>query len=228
LSLLFGDYTFQRVRAVYWTVVAGLLSSIFYFVAPVLRPPEEPELSADFPREPERASRLVHQILDERLSAEPLAVRRQLAAAITEEALLAGYNPLLVLSLIEVESQFKLDAVSEKGAMGLMQIRPPTLEYLARQANLKLPLQDIQADPALCVRLGIRYLKDLHESFGDFDLALMAYNAGPRRIKMAQEKRKISFYEKYPREIKRVFARMRRSHGQEGDWAFAQHNADLH
>jgi soluble lytic murein transglycosylase-like protein len=213
------------VRVVYWTVIAALLGSIFFFFAPVLRPPVVPKLP-DFPREPERANRLVQQILDEKLSTEPLAVRRQLAVAITEEAQLAGYDPLLVLALIEVESHFRLDAVSEKGAMGLMQIRPQTLDYLAQRASLKLPLQEIQADPALCVRLGVRYLRDLHERFGDFDLALMAYNAGPRRIRMAQASRKISVYEKYPREIKRVFARMRRSHGQEGDWAFAQRNVD--
>ena len=215
------------MRVVYWTVVILLLGSICYFVAPVLKPPVAPELP-EFPREPERTSRLVQHILDEKLSAEPLAVRRRLAAAITEEAQLAGYDPLLVLALIEVESHFKLDAVSEKGAMGLMQIRPQTLEYLARRANLKLPLQEIQEDPALCVRLGVRYLRDLHERFGDFDLALMAYNAGPRRIRMAQEQRKLSVYEKYPREIKRVFARIRRSHGQEEDWAFAQRNVALH
>jgi len=214
------------MRFVYWTVVVVLLGSVFYFVAPVLKAPVVPELP-DFPREPERAHRLVHHILDEKLSAEPLAFRRRLAAAITEEAQLAGYDPLLVLALIEVESHFKLDAVSEKGAMGLMQIRPQTLEYLARRANLKLPLQEIQADPTLCVRLGLRYLRDLHERFGDFDLALMAYNAGPRRIRMAQESRKLSVYEKYPREIKRVFARMRRTHGQEEDWAFAQRNVGL-
>jgi len=213
------------VRVVYWTVVVSLLSSIFYFSAPVLRPPAVSELS-DFPRKPERANRLVYQILDEKLSMEPLAVRRQLAAAITEEAQLAGYDPLLVLSLIEVESQFKLDAVSEKGAMGLMQIRPQTLDYLARRAGLKLPLQEIQADSALCVRLGVRYLRELHERFADFDLALMAYNAGPRRIRMAQEKQKTSAYEKYPQEIKRVFARMRRNHAQEEDGAFAQHHFD--
>jgi len=217
------------VRAVYWTIIVILLGSIFYFVAPLLQSPEVvvPQ-PLDFPREPERANRLVQHIVDQKLAAEPLAVRRQLAVAITEEAQLAGYDPLLVLSLIEVESHFRLDAVSEKGAMGLMQIRPQTLEYLARRANLKLPLQEIQADPALCVRLGVRYLRDLHERFGDFDLALMAYNAGPGRIRMAQEKRKLSTYERYPREIKRVFARMRRTHGQEEDWAFAQRNVGSH
>ncbi|MCL2178194.1 MAG: lytic transglycosylase domain-containing protein [Proteobacteria bacterium] len=213
------------MRVFYWTIVVALLSSIFYFISLVVKPPALPEHIVVV-REPERASQLVYQILDEKLSVEPVGVRRQLAAAITEEAQLAGYDPLLVLSLIEVESQFKLDAVSEKDAMGLMQIRPQTLEYLARRANLKLPLEEIQADSALCVRLGVRYLRDLHERFGDFDLALMAYNAGPRRIRVAQEKKKFSAYEKYPQEIKRVFARMRRAHGQEEDWAIAWRSFD--
>jgi len=206
-------------------MVGALLTSIVYSVFLVFKPPAAPE-HVVFTRGPDRASQLVDQILEERLSAEPLTVRRQLAAAITEETQLAGYDPLLVLSLIEVESQFKLDAVSEKGAMGLMQIRPQTLDYLARRANLKLPLQEIQTDSALCVRLGIRYLRNLHERFGDFDLALMAYNAGPRRIRMAQEKQKFSAFEKYPQEIKRVFARMRRAHGQEEDWAIAWRSFD--
>ncbi|MCL2011205.1 MAG: lytic transglycosylase domain-containing protein [Cystobacterineae bacterium] len=213
------------VRVVYWTMVVVLLASVFYFISLLFRPPVASEFSV-FPREPERGSRLVQQVLDEKLFVEPLAIRRQIAVAITEEAQLAGYDPLVVLALIEVESQFKLDAVSEKGAMGLMQIRPQTLEYLARRAKLKLPLQDIQADHALCIRLGVRYLRELHERFGDFDLALMAYNAGPRRIRSAQERRRFSVYEKYPREIKRVFARMRQTHGQEGDWAVAWQNFD--
>ena len=87
-----------------------------------------------------------------------------------------------------MESDFEEEAVSEKGARGLMQIKPSTLHFLAEKEGLRLSREEVAADPALCVRLGIRYLRDLQDRFGgDLDLALMAYNAGPTRIRQGHE-----------------------------------------
>jgi len=108
--------------------------------------------------------------------------RQAVARAIVEESDHAGYDPFLVLGLIAVESDFRHEAVSSVGAYGLMQIRPDTLAWVARRNGVNLPPTLIARDPALCVRLGVRYLKQLHDQFHSMDMALMAYNAGPNKV----------------------------------------------
>jgi hypothetical protein len=112
----------------------------------------------------------------------PAGERQAVARAIAEECDRAGYDPFLILGLIDVESDFRRDATSPVGAYGLMQIRPDTLAWVARKSGVTLPATLIAKDPALCVRLGIRYLKQLHDQFHSLDLALMAYNAGPNKV----------------------------------------------
>ncbi len=72
------------------------------------------------------------------------------------------------------------------------------------------------------MRLGIRYLRSLHERFGDLDLALMAYNAGPARIRAAMKSGELDFFRRYPAAVRRDFRRFREGAGLGGDWALAQ------
>jgi soluble lytic murein transglycosylase-like protein len=106
------------------------------------------------------------------------ADRNRLAAVIYEEAKAASLDPFFVLALIAVESGFDHVAESERGARGLMQLRPSTLRSEAERSRLGADLDD----PVLNVRAGIRYLRRLVQAFGSTDVALMAYNAGPNRI----------------------------------------------
>ncbi len=109
--------------------------------------------------------------------------RSRVARAVLEESRAAGLDPLLVMAVIQVESETHADAVSSRGARGLMQLLPPTLRFIADREGLGLPAgNSVLSDPALNVRLGIRYLHRLDHAFGSMSVALVAYNAGPHRI----------------------------------------------
>jgi hypothetical protein len=82
-------------------------------------------------------------------------------------------DPQLVKAVIRAESGYNRDAVSVKGAMGLMQLMPGT-------ASLMGVYHPFNAEEN--IDGGIRYLKSLMGKFGDLNLALAAYNAGPRTV----------------------------------------------
>jgi soluble lytic murein transglycosylase-like protein len=94
-----------------------------------------------------------------------------LAAAILEESAAAGLDPVLVLAMIEVESGWDPGAVSQRGARGLMQLRPATLASEAREGGLQAADPH---DPEVNVRAGIRYLARMVRQFGDDDLTSSA------------------------------------------------------
>lgn len=154
-----------------------------------------------------------------------LVLRKQLAIAIAEEAQRASYDPLLVLALIDVESDFQEEAVSPMGAKGLMQIRPTTLYFLAQKEGVRLSREEIAKDPTLCVRLGVRYLRSLHNQFGTLDLALMAYNMGPNKLRAQAKLKDLERFRGYPKAVQREYLTLRQGHGLGGDWTVASRSA---
>ena len=85
----------------------------------------------------------------------------------------------LILATVKVESDFDKDAVSSKGAIGLMQITQNTASYIAlmlNETNYDL------TDPDTNLRFGTYYLKYLLTRFESVETAVCAYNAGEGNV----------------------------------------------
>jgi soluble lytic murein transglycosylase len=107
----------------------------------------------------------------------PLKYKRD----IRETAGLYNVDPVLVAAVINAESSFIPNAVSPKGAIGLMQIMPETAEWVAKQIRIEVNAETLK-DPHINILIGTFYLDYLMTKFGDVKTALIAYNAGEGKV----------------------------------------------
>ena len=94
------------------------------------------------------------------------------AALFNEAGLRHGVNPVLLASVAQVESGFDPTALSSAGAGGLMQFMPATADEMGVD----------RFDPASAIDGAARYLARDLDRFGELDLAIAAYNAGPAAV----------------------------------------------
>jgi hypothetical protein len=103
----------------------------------------------------------------------PKPTPKQITDFVDQSARAHDVDPLLVQSMIKVESNFDSQAVSSKGAQGLMQLTPSTAKMLGVRDSF---------DPQENIEGGVKYLKYLQGLYKDPQLALAAYNAGPGAV----------------------------------------------
>lgn len=99
-----------------------------------------------------------------------------------------GVDALLLKALIAVESGFDAQAVSPRGALGLMQIMPASGDRYATAAERRTPAGERLRDPRTNIDTGARMLADLLRRFGRIELALAAWNAGEGRVRRAGDR----------------------------------------
>ena len=93
-----------------------------------------------------------------------------------------GLDPIMMAALIRQESAFKADIRSHAGAVGLMQVMPPTGEELARRHGPTGFREDNLEAPDVNLHLGAAFFRDMSARYDDdLPLVLSAYNAGPTR-----------------------------------------------
>jgi soluble lytic murein transglycosylase len=123
------------------------------------------------------ARRLTDTDLEAWRAAYPLPYREPLE----EQSAANHLDPMLVAGLTRQESAFDAEAISRTGAVGLMQIEPPTGRKLARGLHVGYSHARLQ-DPQYNLRLGTAYLANLLAAYGTPEAALAAYNAGEDRV----------------------------------------------
>ena len=100
-----------------------------------------------------------------------------------------GIDYELLQALIATESGFNARAVSPKGAVGLMQLIPPTAARYGVRADKIAAVEQKLTDPKTNIGAGSSYLSDLIRLFpGQIELALAAYNAGEGAVQRAGNK----------------------------------------
>lgn len=124
----------------------------------------------------------VRQFLhDNRISMPPGNVW-EIALSIDRVAHKYSLAPEMLLAIIHTESAFRHDAVSSKGAVGLMQLLPSTAEEVAREIELEWTGDHLLRDPEINIELGSYYLSKLRDRFDSLEAAVVAYNEGPNRL----------------------------------------------
>jgi soluble lytic murein transglycosylase len=141
------------------------------------------------------------------------ALQAKLAEAVVTESERAGYDPLFILALVSVESGFRPHVSSERGAYGLMQLKPSTFAWIAGRNPDLGDGGAVSEDPVVDVRLAIRYFHWLERRFPRRDEALMAYNAGPGRMRHYKRTGVPQGVRAYPRKVMREYHRFAKMMG---------------
>ncbi|MGF7056525.1 soluble lytic murein transglycosylase [Brassicibacter mesophilus] len=100
-------------------------------------------------------------------------------------------DPFLVSAIIRVESKYYKDAISHKGARGLMQVAPITGKWACQEIGIDNYSDELLFDPKINIEIGCWYLSKLFKQFNDdTELVIAAYNGGSGNVsKWLKDKR---------------------------------------
>ena len=110
---------------------------------------------------------------------------KKIATSVYEEAKDYEIDYRLVLAVMKVESNFKSDAISKKGARGLLQIKPSLAKHVSKETGVSIKSPKCLEEPEKNIRIGVSHLSWLMEKFENINTALHAYNVGWGKVKNA-------------------------------------------
>ncbi len=125
---------------------------------------------------------LLREFLDGERIRLPQTTVNDIATSIHEASTRFKLPPEMILAVIRIESAFDINAQSDKGAVGLMQILPSTAQEIAQELRMEWHGDQILRDPQANIEMGAYYLTKLIAQFNNLSVALAAYNHGPGRI----------------------------------------------
>lgn len=140
---------------------------------------------ADLEKETAR-QRTIEVLLLERAGHLDRSDRQMVAESLVRAEADYSVDALLLMAIVEYESRFRLRVRSPKGARGLMQVRPATAGEVAARRGIAYRRAEDLYDPAVNLAIGAAYLEELKESFGSWELALIAYHRGPKNLRKAR------------------------------------------
>ena len=191
LAVVVGVWALSAVACATTTAPHGRSGQLYgapratesFTVAPPLAAADAPDAAPILDAAPENASLfLARAILNERaVELDPLQVEG-VARAVVKAEQEHGLPALLVLALIEQESQFRPKARGPGGSVGLMQLMPSSAQAIAAEHGIPWQGTRTLHDPVKNVHLGVLYLAEMRELFGDVHLAMAAYNIGPAAV----------------------------------------------
>lgn len=116
---------------------------------------------------------------------------RTIAEIVYEESSKKKIDYRLVLAIMKIESNFKQDAVSRKGARGLLQVKPSLAKYIAQDVGVHWKDDTTLDEPEKNIKIGVHFFSKLVDDFEGINMALHAYHVGPTRLKeIVSEKKK--------------------------------------
>lgn len=125
-------------------------------------------------------------------------------------------DPLFLAAVIRVESAFSADAISDKGARGLMQVMPATGAEMSQKLGLNWKGPNTLHDPEMNLKVGSFYLRRLLDRYrGSYKRALTAYNRGPRNVRHIERRhgRLQPRFTGYFRKIQEIYKQYQRNLG---------------
>jgi soluble lytic murein transglycosylase len=108
---------------------------------------------------------------------------RTISEMVYKESTRYNLDYRLVLALMKIESNFRDDAVSEKGARGLLQVKPSVAKFIAEDVGIKWRGDETLDEPKENIRIGVHFFSKLIEDFQSTTMALHAYHVGPTRLR---------------------------------------------
>lgn len=162
----------------------------------------------------ERQARLLGAI--ERVAPDASAATCALIAReIHRNAVLYGFDPLIILAVVVTESGIDPEALgrfqsgARSGAHGVMQVKPATARAMAEALGMDDPDAEDLSDPAYNLSVGVAYLLQMIHRYQNLRLGIMAYNVGPRALESGL-RGEVSLPEGYYRKVLRTYRKLSR------------------